>query len=266
MNTAFLDPILRNGRGMLLAYDHGFEHGPVEFDERSADPAWIMEIADSGYFTGVVCQKGVAAHYYEKDKHRVSLIVKLNGKTAFHKGEEPVSVQNCTVSEAIELGAVGVGYTIYVGSEHENEMIREFSEIEKEAHEKGLIVIGWMYPRGKNVKSDTDPETLAYAARLGLELNCDAVKVKYTGDVGSYKRVVEVAGETKVFVVGGSKTENVEELYETTKEILEAGAVGLAIGRNVWQAEEPIKVAEKLAKIVYRLRTTAKHIKNELQI
>ncbi|MEK7521198.1 MAG: aldolase [Patescibacteria group bacterium] len=251
MNTASLDPILRNGRGMLLAYDHGFEHGPIDFDDRSADPAWIMRLADSGHFTGVVCQKGVAAHYYNKSKHKVPLIVKLNGKTAFHRDEEPVSVQNCTVLEAIELGAVGVGYTIYVGSEHENEMIAEFSEIEREAHEKGLIVIGWMYPRGKHIQSDTDPEILAYAARLGLELNCDAVKIKYTGDAESYKRIVGVAGETKVFVVGGPKTEKVEDLYETTKEILEAGAVGLAIGRNVWQASEPLNVAEQLAELVY---------------
>src|SRR3989344_6687599 len=108
MKTHSLDPILRNGRGILLAYDHGFEHGPVEFDERSADPAWIMEIADSGYFTGVVCQKGVAARYYPSagddpmtagQVRRVPLIVKLNGKTGFHQGEEPVSVENWTVSE-----------------------------------------------------------------------------------------------------------------------------------------------------------------------
>lgn len=249
--TVSLDPILRNGRGMLLAYDHGFEHGPIEFDENSADPAFIMDIADSGHFTGVVCQKGVAARYY--GGHKVPLIVKLNGKTAFHAGEEPVSVQNCTVDEAIELGAVGVGYTIYVGSERENEMIQEFSEIEREAHEKGLIVMGWMYPRGKNVKSDTDPETLAYAARLGLELNADAVKIKYSGDVESYKKVVQAAADTKVFVVGGPKTDDVNGLLETAKEIIEAGAVGLAIGRNIWQAEKPLEVAEKLSKIIYQL-------------
>ena len=273
MKTVSLDPILRNGRGMLLAYDHGFEHGPIEFDERSADPAWIMEIADSGHFTGVVCQKGVAAHYYDKRKfvtssaydkakhkrnqnfsstsYKVPLIVKLNGKTSFHKGEEPVSVQNCTVEEASALGAVGVGYTIYVGSQFENEMIKEFSEIEKEAHEAGLIVIGWMYPRGKHIASDTDPEILAYAARLGLELNADAVKIKYTGDKKTFKNVVEVAGKTKVFVVGGPKTENEAELLETAQDVLDCGAVGLAIGRNVWQAKEPLKVAERLAEIVY---------------
>lgn len=249
-----LDPILRNGKGMLLAYDHGFEHGPQEFDERSVDPSWIMDIASSGYFTGVICQKGIASHYYDKEKHKVPLIIKLNGKTPFHKdpGEEPVSRQNCSVDEAIELGAVGVGYTIYVGSEKEQEMIQEFSKIEEEAHKKGLFVMGWMYPRGHHVVSDTDPKILEYAAHLGLELNADAVKVKYTGDVESYKRVVQVAGKTKVFVVGGEKMDNVADLYKSTQEILEAGAVGLAVGRNIWQAENPLEVAEKLARIIYR--------------
>lgn len=256
MKTQSLDPILRNGHGLLLAYDHGFEHGPMDFDERSVDPVWIMKIADSGHFTGVICQKGIAAKYYDRD--RVPLILKLNGKTPFHKdaGEEPVSLQNCSVDEAIELGAVAVGYTIYVGSDRENEMIKEFSAIEQEAHEKGLIVIGWMYPRGHHIKSDTDPETLAYAARLGLELNCDAIKIKYTGDVKSFKRVVEAAGETKVFVVGGPKTETADGLYETAKEVMEAGAIGLAVGRNIWQAENPLDIAAKLANIVYGLPTT----------
>lgn len=236
---------------MLLAYDHGFEHGPVDFDERSIDPAWVMEIANSGYFTAVVCQKGIAAKYYDKNKHKVPLIVKLNGKTAFHKDEEPVSLQNCTVEEALEFGAVAVGYTIYVGSDHEQEMIGEFSQIEKEAHDKDLVVVGWMYPRGIHIKSDTDRDTLAYAARLGLELNADAIKIKYTGDMESFKWVVEAAGRAKVFVVGGPKTETPEELYETTKEILEAGAVGLAVGRNIWQAENPPEVAKRLADLVY---------------
>ncbi len=252
--TQSLDPILRNGHGMLLAYDHGFEHGPMEFDERSADPKFIMDIANSGHFTGVICQKGIAARYYHKDEHSVPLILKLNGKTNYHhdEGEEPISVQNCSVDEAIQLGAVAVGYTIFVGSDHENEMIREFSAIEKEAHDKGLIVMGWMYPRGHHIKSDKDPATLEYAARLGLELNADAIKIKYTGDVESYKRIVEVCGDTKIFVVGGSKMEKIEDLYKFTEEILEAGAIGLAIGRNVWQAEDPLAVSAKLAEIVYK--------------
>lgn len=124
MEPVDINKLLKNGRGILLAYDHGFEHGPVDFDEKSVDPVWVMDIADSGYFTGVVCQKGIAAKYYDKNVRKVPLILKLNGQTSFHKDEEPISLQNCTVDEAVSLGAVGVGYTIFVGSDHEQEMIK----------------------------------------------------------------------------------------------------------------------------------------------
>ncbi|MBU2575586.1 aldolase [Patescibacteria group bacterium] len=251
MNKNNIDKILRNGKGMLLAYDHGFEHGPTDFDEKSVNPEWIIKIADSGHFTGVVFQKGIASKYYDKNKHKVPLIVKMNGRTAYQKGEEPLSLSNCSVEEAVELGASAIGYTIYVGSEHEQTMIDEFAQIEKEAHDKGLAVIGWMYPRGKKIKSDTDKDTLAYAARLGLELNADAVKVKYSGDIESFKWVVKAAGKTKVFVVGGEKDADEDDIIRETKEILQAGAVGWAIGRNIWQSKDPIAVAEKIAKVLY---------------
>ncbi len=251
MKDELINKVLRNGRGILLAYDHGFEHGPSDFDERSVDPSFIMDIANCGNFTGVVCQKGIAAKYYDKNIHKVPLIMKLNGKTSFHKDEEPISLQNCSVDEAVEMGAVGVGYTIYVGSEHEQQMIQEFSKIEREAHQKGLFVIGWMYPRGKHVVNDLDKDILAYSARLALELNADAVKIKYTGDVESFKWVVKNAGKAKVFVVGGSHTDNVFQLLDTAKQLLLAGAVGFAIGRNIWQAKNPIESSGQIAKIIY---------------
>ena len=258
MNKNNINKLLRNGRGMLLAYDHGFEHGPVDFNEKNVDPAYILDIANAGSFTGVVLQKGLADKYYDKKQYQptdsasqVRLIIKMNGKTPFHKDEEPLSLSNCSVKEAVKLGARAIGYTIYIGSEHEQTMIDEFAQIEEEAHHNNLAVIGWMYPRGKKIKSDTDKDILAYAARLGLELNADAVKVKYSGDVESFKWVVKSAGKTKVFVVGGDKQDDEDALIKETKDILEAGAVGWAIGRNIWQAKEPIKIAERIAKVLY---------------
>jgi len=242
--------LTRKGRGLLLAYDHGFEHGPVDFDGQSIDPTFIMEIADSGFFTGVVLQKGVAEKYYDPQKHQVPLILKLNGKTAFHKDEEPYSPQICSVAEAADLGAAAVGYTIYVASEKETDMMKEFSQIEEQAHDKNLAVIGWMYPRGSHVPDDTDPQVLAYAARLGLELGADAIKIKYTGDPESFSWVVQAAGRTQVFVVGGSKTSQ-GQLIQQTQEILSVGAAGWAIGRNIWQAKHPLAIAERLATLVY---------------
>ncbi len=246
-----VNKILKNNHGLILAYDHGFENGPTEFDERSVDPKWIIEIAESGYFTGIVCHKGVAAKYFDPKVNKVPLILKLNGKTAYHKKEEPESFQNCSVDEAISLGASVVGYTIYVGSEYEQEMIKEFAKIEDEAHKKGIIVMAWMYPMGSHIKNDTEKDILAYAARLGMELNADAINLKYTGDPRSFEWVVKNAGKTKVFVVGGPRTSTAYQLEDTAKAIIEVGAAGLTIGRNIWQAKHPEEVAKSLAEVIY---------------
>lgn len=244
-----MSKLARNGKVMILAYDQGFEHGPIDFDEKNVDPSYIMKIAKNGYYTGVVFQEGVAARYYDK-KSDIPLIVKLNGKTSFYS-EEPLSLQLCTVDKAIELGAKAVGYTIYVGSEHEEEMLVEFSKIEDEAHSKGLEVIAWMYPRGsKVVGRESERDTVAYGARLGLELNADYVKVPYTGDVESFSWVVKAAGKTGVLAQGGKKTDW-ENLEEEVSGVMKAGAKGIAIGRNVWQDPDPNEVTEKLARLIF---------------
>lgn len=243
--------IEKNGKVMLLAYDQGFEHGPVDFNQKNVNPEYIVSLADSGCFTGVIFQEGIAAKYYDVKKHKTPLIVKLNGKTSYQKGREPLSLQLCTVDKAIELGAKGVGYTIYVGSEHEEKMMVEFSRIEDEAHRAGLVVVAWMYPRGEKVRGkETEKETVAYAARLGMELNADFVKVPYTGDRESFSWVVKSAGKTGVLVQGGNK-ESWQELERQVKESMKAGAAGIAIGRNVWQADKPLEVAKKLTRLVY---------------
>jgi class I fructose-bisphosphate aldolase len=253
------DVLLKNGHGLLLAYDQGFEHGLADFNDANIDPAYIVKIAkESGVFTGIIFQKGIAEKYYIRKTETVTeagnlppLIVKLNGKTSFHTDEEPYSPPVCTVDEAIALGAKGVGFTIYPGSEYEAQMMREFGPLQEEAHAKGLPVIGWMYPRGKHVLGREDnPVIVSYAARLGLELGCDFVKVHYTGSVDSFTTVVKSAGKVGVFVSGGVKTVDKAILAET-QEAMAAGAVGLAVGRNVWQNEDPVGMSRKLAQVIF---------------
>ena len=247
-----VEKILRDEKCLLLAYDQGFEHGPTDFSDDNVDPEFVLNIArEAEVFTGVVLQAGVAEKYYASAQGLPALVVKLNGKTAFHKGEEPVSLQVCSVERADELGAAAVGYTIYVGSQHEEEMMAEFGRIVEEAHERNLPVIGWMYPRGKHVEGrETDKEVVAYAARLGLELGADMVKLPYTGDKDSFDWVVKSAGKTLVVVQGGTKKAE-EELAVEVKEIMAAGAAGMAVGRNIWQHERPVEMAKKIAKVIW---------------
>lgn len=239
---------LKRGKSMLLAYDQGLEHGPsTDFNERNVDPQYIMDIAVKGGFSGVVFEKGVAEKYYNG---RVPLIVKVNGKTSLVKGE-PLSKQICSVEYAVSLGAKGVGYTIYAASAHEAEMFAEFGRIHEEARNRGIAAIAWVYPRGEAVKNDTSKEIVAYAARVGLEVGADAVKIKYTGDPQSFRWAVMAAGKAKVFMSGGPKTKTDEDFLRQVSGVMEAGATGLAVGRNVWQHPEPLKMAEQLREIIF---------------
>jgi class I fructose-bisphosphate aldolase len=244
--------ITRNNRALFLAYDQGVEHGPTDFNDKNIDPRNVLAIADSGYFTGVILQKGIAEKYYCGNNYKVPLIVKLNGKTNLVKDRDPYAPQVCTVKEALLYGAKAVGYTIYIGSEYEPNMLKEFGKIEQDAEEAGIPVIAWMYPRGRgrNVPDEGDPKIVAYAARVGLELGADIVKVRYTGDIASFKWVVTAAGKTKVVVMGGSRLEE-KVFLDMVKDALTAGAIGTAVGRNVWQAENPLEMARKTAELIF---------------
>jgi len=243
-----MSPFLKDGKSMLLAYDQGLEHGPsADFNEKNVDPRVVMETAAGGGFNGVVFQKGVAERFYDG---KVPLIVKLNGKTALPKGE-PISRQVCSVEHAVSLGAKGVGYTIYLGSGFEARMLAEFGRIQEQAHARGLPAIAWIYPRGASVQNDTSKEIVSYAARAGLELGADAVKIKYTGDSASFSWAVKAAAGVRVFMSGGPKAPTDDDFLAQVKGVMQAGATGVAVGRNVWQNADPLAMAAKLKKAVF---------------
>ena len=245
-----LNKITKKGKALLLAYDQGLEHGPKDFNDKNVNPDYIINIAKQGKFTGVIFQKGIAEKYNtEIKKSKIPLIIKLNGKTNLVKGD-PISKQLCTVKEAIKLGAVAVGYTIYIGSIHEDDMFQEFEKIQREAHSNGLPVVVWIYPRGKGIKGKSKKELMAYACRVGLEIGADVIKMQYDGDKEDLKWAVKSAGKVKVVVAGGMKTSE-GELLKQVKDIMNTGCIGLAIGRNIWQSKEPMKIANKIKKVIW---------------
>jgi len=239
--------LLVKGKTLMLAYDHGLEHGPTDFQDKNADPNFILEIARKAKLNGIVLHKGIAEKYYDRAKD-VPLVLKLNGKTRLERGE-PISTLVCDVSEALELGASAVGYTIYLGSVHEPEMLETFAQIEHEAHERGVPVIAWMYPRGRAIKG-LSKEIIAYAARVGLELGADMVKLQYT-NTRALKWAVKMAGKTRVVVAGGEK-KSVSAFLGQVQKIMEAGAAGMICGRNIWQAEKPVELAKKVKDIIFK--------------
>ncbi|MCL6088655.1 MAG: 2-amino-3,7-dideoxy-D-threo-hept-6-ulosonate synthase [Candidatus Marsarchaeota archaeon] len=245
-----LSRIIRDGRVMLLAMDQGLEHGPKDFNAKNINPEYVLDIACKGGFTGLAIQKGIAYHYKENYSGKVPLILKLNGRTNIVPKENIYSSPVATVKEAVKLDADAIGYTLYVGSPHEAQMFHDFGMIRAECEEYGMPSIVWAYPRGQYVKDEKDPATVAYAARCALELGADIVKVNYTSSTESFKQVVAAAQRCKVISAGGSKQTDAEFLAKA-REVMDAGAIGFAVGRNVWQNEHPLEMAAKLKKVVF---------------
>jgi class I fructose-bisphosphate aldolase len=246
------DAITRDGKALILAYDHGLEHGPVDFEPNpeTADPEAIFELATHDAVTSVAVQKGIAEAYYPEYADEVSLLTKLNGTSNLWMGE-PDTALNCTVDYAAEeLDADAIGFTVYAGANDEVEMAEEFRRVQEAAREHDLSVVMWAYPRGQGLKNDTKPGVISYAARMGLELGADIAKVKYPGDADAMAHACEMSGRTKVVMSGGSKTDD-RAFLTTIREAMDAGADGLAVGRNVFQRENPQEILDALEAVIF---------------
>ena len=248
-------PIVRDGKSLILAMDHGLEHGPVDFEDvpEKLDPSTVFETATHDAVTAMAVQKGIAEGYYPSYEDDVNLLLKLNGTSNLWMGE-PDSAVNCSVDYAAELGADALGFTVYGGSNHEIEMVEEFRDAQEKGREYDLPMVMWSYPRGQGVKNDTKDGVIAYASRLALELGADVAKVKYPGSKAGMEWAVDAAGDTKVVMSGGSKVDDYQFL-ESVESVIDAGGAGLAVGRNVWQRENPERILDALEKVIFEEQT-----------
>ena len=238
-----------NGKFLFLALDQGFEHGPTDFNERNLDPAFVLDVAAKSRVSAIILHKGLAQKYMDDFVGQVPLLLKLNGKANLSKAE-PFSTQVASVKEAIRMGADAVGYTIYVGSRMEHLMYEQAGKIAEEANEYGMPFVVWSYPRGTDIENKHDLNMIAYSARVAAELGADLAKVYYSGDRDSFSYVVKCGGRCRVLAAGGIKKEK-EEFLQEVKNVMDAGASGMAIGRNIWQYEDPYKMANAVASIIF---------------
>lgn len=247
----YLKPLLRNNKALFLAYDHGFEHGPKDLINKSYDPSYILDLAVKGGYTAIILQKGVAEKFYFHSPYQrqIPLIIKVNGKTNLRQ-EEPYAPINCSVAYAKKLGAQAVGYTLYLGSKEENKMFEEFGRLQEEAHRLKMAAILWAYPRGENVEDELAPEILQYAARIGLELGADLIKIKYPRQKEVLKDLVRFTPRVPLVLSGGEFLDE-EDFLQKVEEVIRAGFQGIAVGRNVWQRENPLEITKKIRDLLF---------------
>jgi fructose-bisphosphate aldolase/6-deoxy-5-ketofructose 1-phosphate synthase len=257
-----------SGRLMLFAGDQKIEHLNDDFfgegiHEDDADPEHLFRIAAKGRIGVFATQLGLVARY-GRDYPDVPYLVKLNSKTHLVKTaqKDPYSPVISTVDQVVAfrnqtgLKVLGVGYTVYLGSEYEAKMMREAARIIFEAHQHGLITVLWIYPRGAAVKDEKDPHLIAGATGVAACLGSDFVKVnapKKEGAVSTelLREATRAAGRTQVVCAGGSSIDETKFLKELYDQIHIGGASGNATGRNIHQKslDEAVRMCNAISAI-----------------
>ncbi|VVB70488.1 2-amino-3,7-dideoxy-D-threo-hept-6-ulosonate synthase [uncultured archaeon] len=156
-----------------------------------------------------------------------------------------------TVEEALKIGADAVSIHVNVGAEDESNMLSTFGAVSRSCQEWGMPLLAMMYPRGKKIQDEYAPEYIAHAARVGAELGADIVKTNYTGDADSFSRVVESC-PVPVVIAGGPRVESESDLLRMVEGAVSAGARGVAIGRNVFQHDDPALITSRICSVVHK--------------
>jgi fructose-bisphosphate aldolase/6-deoxy-5-ketofructose 1-phosphate synthase len=267
----YLAATRNTGNLMLFAGDQKVEHLNDDFYGEGiaaddADPEHLFRIASQAEIGVFATQLGLIARY-GGDYRSVPYLVKLNSRTNLLKTEQvdPFSQQWYSVDQVADFAAysglhiLGVGYTLYLGSEFEHEMLYQAAQVVHEAHQYGLITVLWIYPRGKAVRDERDPHLIAGATGVAACLGADFVKVNYPRREGAeskevFKEAVRAAGRTKVVCAGGSSVDVHSFLQDLHDQIFVSGAAGNATGRNIHQKplHEAIRMCNGISAITLR--------------
>ena len=233
------------GRMVVVPMDHGVTVGPI-FGLVDISQA-VNTIAEGGA-NAVIGHIGLPRWGHRQAGKDIGLILHLSASTMVSPRPNKKVLVN-TVENALRMGADGVSVHVNVGDDDEPSMLEALGQVAVECNYWGMPLLAMMYPRGRNIENETDPEMVRLAARVGAELGADFVKVSYTGDPESFARVVEGC-PAPILIAGGSKL-SAEEMFVTIENAMQAGAKGLSVGRNVFQSKDPVAFLNYACSIVH---------------
>lgn len=236
----------KSGNSLIIPLDHGISIGPVKGIINLAET--IDKVAEGGA-NAVLMQKGMVPYGHRGYGRDIGLIVHMSASTSLSPDPDN-KVLVCSVEEVIKMGADAVSVHINVGSETESDQLEILGSIAERCKFWGMPLIAMMYPRGPKIKDQNDLTVVAHAARVGAELGADIVKTNYTGDPDTFREVIQGC-PVPVIIAGGPKANSDREVLEMVEGAMEAGARGVAMGRNVFQHEYPTKITRAIARIVH---------------
>ncbi len=236
-----------DGKTFIMAMDHGsnFNVLPAMKNPRQL----IRDIASAGA-DAFLATVGMADKFAESFLGK-GIILRIDGGVSFLGDHSKPTCIVATAEDALRLGADSVITMSFPGSKFEHEILSDLSKVVLDSHKWGLPVTAEALPRGFEKAEDSrTPENINFACRQSVELGADIVKTNYTGDMESFRQLTQSV-YAPVVILGGAKKVPEQQLLQEIRDALDAGAAGIAMGRNIWGHENPVGYTAAIAKLIH---------------
>lgn len=253
------------GKMVILPVDQGFEHGPARsFAPNPAgyDPRYHFQLAVEAGCNAYAAPLGFLEAGAADFAGEIPLILKCNNHDVLNDERDPISAVTAGVEDALRLGCVAVGFTIYPGSSERTTMYEQLRELTLQAKEAGLAVVVWSYPRGTSLtkEGETAVDVVTYAAQIAAQLGANIIKVKLPSakvELAEAQKVYqkyEIPISTladrvhhviqssfdgrRIVIFSGGATAADDQVFNEARAIRDGGGFGSIIGRNSFQRQK----------------------------
>lgn len=230
-----------DGRCSFMPIDHGYFQGPTHCLEK---PGQTIEPLYP-YYDALFVTRGVLRAAIPPDTAK-PIILRVSGCTSVVGKDLAHEALTTSIGDIIRINAAAVGVSIFVGSDYEHESLRNLSNLVNLCEPAGIPVMA-VTAVGKEL-GKRDARYLALACRIAAELGATVVKTYWCDE--NFDKVVGGC-PVPVVMAGGPKCETEKEVLEFVHDGLQRGAIGVNLGRNIWQSPNPVAIAKALHAVVH---------------
>ncbi len=230
-------------RCLLSPLDHAGWLGPVKGLNR---PRWIVEQVISGGANALLITPGFYREVVPIIPPNIGIILRVSVTAGLSK-ESTQETPAATLDTALRMDADAVAVSVFFGREGDIDIYRWLADLIEVSQVYEMPVVAEMIPPAEK---SFDPIAIAHAARIGMEIGADIIKTNYGGSIEEFKEVVQSV-PVPIIVAGGPMKEEITT-EELVRNAIAAGAVGAAIGRRVWQSDDPAGITRKIASILWQ--------------
>ncbi len=236
-----------DGRCMFLPIDHGYFQGPTRKLERPAETiAPLIHMADGLFVTQGVLRAAIPADL------KTPVILRVSGGTSVVGNDLANETLVTSIEDVIRANAVAVGISVFIGTDYEKQTLQNLADMVDLCGNYNIPVMA-VTAVGKEMEKRT-ARYLALCCRICAEIGARVVKTYYAAD--DFEKVTNGC-PVPVVMAGGPKVDTERQVFDFVYDGIQKGAIGVNLGRNIWQSPNPVAVMSSLHAIIHDNATPA---------